>query len=137
MRIYLTYKLSGADKEKLRNELEKISQCLEGLGYQTFIFYRDINKWGEIEILPDKILEKAFKEIKNSDIVFAFLDKIEKSEGMLLELGYAKALNKKIILAIQKDIPKFFFTKSISDIIIEFKDLKNLVKKIKSDLKYN
>jgi nucleoside 2-deoxyribosyltransferase len=134
MKIYLTYKLSGADKEKLKNELEKISQCLENIGYQTFIFYRDMNKWGEIEISPDKILEKAFREIKNSDIVFVFLDKIEKSEGMLLELGYAKALNKKIILAIQKDIPKFYFTKSLSDMIIEFDNLENLIEKIKLNL---
>jgi hypothetical protein len=40
----------------------------------------------------DEIIKQAFLEIKKSDAIFAFVESEEKSEGMLLEIGYAKAL---------------------------------------------
>jgi len=50
----------------------------------------------------DQVIKQAFIEIEKSDAIIALGESEEKSEGMLLEIGYAKAKNKKLILAIKK-----------------------------------
>jgi hypothetical protein len=68
--------------------------------------------------------------LKKSDVFFAFVESNEKSEGLLLEAGYAKAQNKKIILAIKKDV-NLRFLRAIADSIVEFEDMNDLKEKMK------
>ncbi|MGV8162054.1 MAG: nucleoside 2-deoxyribosyltransferase [Candidatus Nanoarchaeia archaeon] len=130
MRVYIAYKFLGSDKDKLKNTLCDISSAIEKTGNQAFIFYRDTQNWGANDIPVNKILPTAFAELEKSDVLFAFVENEEKSEGLLLEVGYAKAKNKKIFLAIKKDI-NLRFLKSIADELIEFDTLYDLNKKIK------
>ena len=135
MRFYIAYKFLGSDKDKLKSTLANITSMIEENGHESFIFYRDYQKWGKVKTSEDQIIMKAFTELKKSDVFFAFVENKEKSEGMLLEAGYAKAQNKKIILAIKKDI-NLRFLRSISDVIIEFGTLNDLRKKLQSKLKH-
>lgn len=48
---------------------------------------------------------------------------------MLLEIGYALAKKKKIILAIKKDIETTFI-RAMADEVIEFEDVKDLSRKL-------
>ncbi len=64
-------------------------------------------------------------KLKKSDSLLIFLLSKEKSEGMLLEVGIAKAFDKKIILLKKKDI-KIGLLKDVADNIIEFESLKDL-----------
>jgi hypothetical protein len=133
MRYYIAYKFLGSDGEELKEKLNTISSVIEEAGHNPFIFFRDIKKWGAIKMSPDDIINSAFVELKKSDAFFAFVESDEKSEGMLLESGYAKASNKKIILAIKKGI-NLRFLRSIADTIIEFEDLSDLKEKMKDKL---
>lgn len=126
MKIYLVYKFSGVDKEILRKKIEVVSDSLEKLGHKTFAFFRDMNKWGEISMPIKETFENAFSEIKKSDAVFVIIDDNDKKEGMLLEIGFAKAMGKKIYLAIRNDVERFFALRAIADDIIEFDDIDDL-----------
>jgi nucleoside 2-deoxyribosyltransferase len=53
-------------------------------------------------MLIDQVIKQAFIEVKKSDVILAFIESEEKSEGMLLEIGYAKALGKKLVLVIKR-----------------------------------
>jgi nucleoside 2-deoxyribosyltransferase len=134
MRFYIAYKFLGADKEKLKATLNNLSSIIEESGHKPYIFFRDAQNWGAIETPVNQILVKAFAELRKSEGFFAFVESEEKSEGMLLEAGYAKAQNKKMILAIKKDI-NLRFLRSISDEIIEFDTMVDLEKKLKTRLK--
>jgi len=134
MRIYIAYKFLGSDKDILKSTLTNLSSMIEDCGHQPFIFYRDNQKWGTVKTPENLIMSQAFDEIEKSDAFFAFVESEEKSEGMLLEAGYAKAKHKKIILAIKKDINLRFLI-SITDEIIEFDTMNDLKKKIKNKLK--
>ena len=69
------------------------------------------------------------KELDDSDCILAFVKSEEKSEGMLIEIGYALAKRKKFILAIKKDIETTFI-KEMADQIIEFEGLNELYNKL-------
>lgn len=134
MKFYLAYKFLGQDKNELRSFLEEISTVIHNLGHDSFCHFRDIQKWRgtDKEDNPSQIIFEAFKEVEKSDAVLAFVEINEKSEGMLLEIGYAKALNKKIILAIKKSLDKDFlrFVRGIADLVIEYESLTDLKKQL-------
>lgn len=130
MKIFIAYKFSEEkNKKELQDILTKLSEKIESLGHKTYIHFRDAEKWGELELSPRKIIEGALDELKNCDAILALMMTSEKSEGLLLEVGYAKALGKKIILAI-KENERAVFIKEIADEIVEFENIDDLVRRI-------
>jgi nucleoside 2-deoxyribosyltransferase len=69
-----------------------------------------------------EIIDRALARVKESDAILAIQQGDEKSEGLLLEVGYAKALGKKVVLAISNEAQRPFL-RAIADQIIEFKTL--------------
>ncbi len=129
MKIFISHKFRGVDKKDLREKLEKISFILKKLGHKTFIFFRDKKNWQEKEFPSGQVILKAFPQIKKCDILFGFIDNQKMSEGMLLEIGFAKALNKKIVLLICKK-SSFPTLETISDQVIKFNDIKQIDKEL-------
>ena len=125
MKIFISHKFRGVNKKVLRKEIEKISNLLEKEGHKTFNYFRDKENWIPQEFPQGKVIKDAFKEIKKCDIFLAFVNYKEPSEGLLLEFGFAKALNKEIILLINESRCSTFL-ESISDKVIKFKDLKEI-----------
>lgn len=125
MRYYIAYKFLDTDKEVLKQNLSIICDQLEKNGHTTFVFFRDIqNRWAK-SMTNEEILEQAFSEIKKSDGLFALVESEEKSEWMLLEIGYAKAQGKKLILAIKPWI-NLRFVRALADQIIEFQTIEHI-----------
>src|SRR3989344_60337 len=76
--------------------LEAIENIIKSLGISTFLPHRDIGKWGSIPNMSlDYTTKRYFEEIDDSYIFIAYP---EKSGGVRIELGWALATNKKIIL---------------------------------------
>lgn len=92
MRYYIAYKFLDTDKEILKRNLKIISDMVEKNGDSTFIFCRDMENREPADRTNEQIISGAFDEIKKSDGILAFVENEEKSEGMLLEIGHAKAL---------------------------------------------
>jgi nucleoside 2-deoxyribosyltransferase len=129
MIIYIAYKFADVDKFALKEKLKALSKAIEDKGNKTKVFFRDVQMWGDKIIKPEEILPKAYELIKESDAIFAFVDAGEKSEGQLLELGFAKAKGKKMILAI-KDGLGYRFSRMLADEIIEFESFEDLLNQI-------
>jgi len=130
MRIFIGHKFRNVDKGGLKEKIEKISFLLEKRGYQAFNYFRDKEDWGLKTFPPDKVMQEAFEELKKCDVFLVFIDSPEKSEGISLESGFARALGKKIILLISKDCsePKL---ESIADQVIRFDNWQNIGDKLK------
>ena len=129
MRYYIAYKFLNTDKEMLKKNLGIISDMIEREGNTTCIFYRDIqNRWA-IQMSIDEVIKQAFVEVKKSDAILAFIESEEKSEWMLLEIGYAKALGKKLLLVIKRGI-NLRFLRTLADETIEFESMEDLESKI-------
>ena len=126
MKFCIIYKYSSTkDKSQLGKELEQLASILSDLGHESFIFDRDIKNWQNIDIPREESSKLVFTTIMKCDGVIAYVNHNEPSEGMAMEAGFAKALNKKIVLACKKgsDSPR---VKSICDVFIQFNDYEDL-----------
>lgn len=130
MRIFISHKFQGINKKDLRKKLEKIISIIEKNNHQAFVYFRNRTNWRVKNFPPGKVIKESFWEIKKCDAVVGFIDRPKLSEGMLLEIGFAKALNKKIILLISGKY-SFPTLEAISDRVIKFNNLENLSKKLK------
>ena len=129
MKIFISHKFRRVDKKDLKHKLEIISSILEKNGHQTFIYFRDKANWQPKEFPPGKVIKETFGEIRKCDAVLGLIDQKEISEGMLLEFGFAKALNKKIVLLISKKC-SLLTLEAISDRVIRFDGMKDFNKKL-------
>ncbi|MBS3087297.1 nucleoside 2-deoxyribosyltransferase [Candidatus Pacearchaeota archaeon] len=127
MRIYIAYKLSGEDFEKLKERLKKVSDIINKLGHESFIFVRDVQNWKPGNMDAKEIMDRAFLEMKKSDVLLAVLESAEKGEGLLIESGYMKGIGKKIILASKKGCRGFLLRGMVDD-VFEFRDMKDFEK---------
>lgn len=78
-----------------RDFLEGVDTHLRKLGYETCLPHRDEGMWGSTYITPEDIAEICFSRIRECDIVVCFPDR---SRGVHLEIGYAAALRKRILI---------------------------------------
>jgi len=125
MRYYIAYKFADNDKDLLKKNLETISDIIEKTDASTFIFCRDMQRRWTIEMTINEIIHQAFDEVKKSDAIIALIESEEKSEGMLLEIGYAKAVGKKLIVVIKKWV-NLRFVRALADEVIEFEKVEDI-----------
>jgi nucleoside 2-deoxyribosyltransferase len=124
MRYYIAYKFTGEDPRELKGTLEHICNLLSEQGHSHYCSFFDPRM---INIGNKRVIERAFNEIDNSNGLLVFIKSKDRSEGMLIEIGYALSKKKKINLLIKKGI-ETTFVREIADKIIEFNDIKELNK---------
>lgn len=129
MKIFLSYRFTGEDLKILKETIQSICNSLEKAGHSHFCSFWKGDFFNENKYTCKQILHHALKELENSDIYLAFIKSEDKSEGMLIEAGYALAKGKKFYLAIKKGVYTTFM-KEIADKIIEFENLEELYNKL-------
>jgi len=123
--------------DKYKNFLETIESVVKNEGFSTILPHRDLTSWGAMpNVNIHEITKKYFDEIDSSDIFIAYP---EKGRGTHVELGWAIARKKRIILLFEEDfylgtmIPGLG---AVADIdIIQFKDIPDLKIKLRECLK--
>ena len=127
-KIYIAYKFREQDPKGLRKKLEQLSKIIEeSTGYKTFVFFRDVQKWGKIKMNIKEVVKKAYKSIEKCDVIL--VEASEKARGVYFEVGYAKALKKKIII-IHKEGTETDFLEACADKVIVYKDFGDLGEKL-------
>ncbi|MBP7785654.1 nucleoside 2-deoxyribosyltransferase [Patescibacteria group bacterium] len=126
MKFCIIYKYTTTkNKYQLEKDLEQLSSILSDMGHDSFIFDRDIKNWQNIEIPREESSKMVFSAMAECDGVIAYVNHSELSEGMAMEAGYAKALNKKLIMVVKEGAssPRI---RSVCDLYIEFEDVGDL-----------
>ena len=128
MRAYISIKYREDNGNK--DCIEKISSALEQNGFETVCITRDIEKWGQVELSPEELMQRTFTEIDSSHLVV--VDLTEKGVGLGIEAGYAYAKGIPIAVIAKKgsDISptlqgisqKLFLYAESDDLIDFFKD---------------
>lgn len=129
MKIYLAYKFKEKDPAELKKKLEELSKVVEkSLNCETFIFFRDAQNWGEKKMDIKEVADKAMEHLKECDAIL--VEASEKANGIYFEVGYAKALGKKVII-VHKKGTEASFLESAGDVSIQYENFENLGKKLK------
>lgn len=129
MKIFLSYRFTGEKIEELKEIIGKLCSAINKSGHNHYCSFNSAEFYKKNKFTNKQILEYALSELDSSDCILAFIKSEEKSEGMLLEIGYAKSKNKKFILTIKKGI-KTTFLREIADKIIEFDNINDLTKQL-------
>lgn len=87
MKVYISIKYREDNGNKDR--IQKISSALERNGFETVCIARDIEKWGQVQLSPHELMQRAFAEIDSSNLLV--VDLTEKGVGLGIEAGYAYA----------------------------------------------
>ena len=105
MKIYLSYKQTGIPEEELEKNLLFFKKEIEKLWHSVFIYYFDDNS----DLPPEELNKRFLNQIKESDLVLAFVNYKDKSEWQLLELGMAYSLWKEIKILINKKVKENYY----------------------------
>jgi len=86
----------GVLRPKYKLFLYTIKVGLERLGYSTYLAH-EREKWGRARCHPAEFVREDFRALRSSSLIIAYLEK-RLSTGVLVELGWASALRKPVIL---------------------------------------
>ncbi|MBU4070332.1 MAG: hypothetical protein KJ646_05085 [Nanoarchaeota archaeon] len=129
MKIFIGQAVTGEDINKLREESKKIVKILEETGNDRYCTVLKGDEWEKNLLLGDK-LKHAFNEVDKNDCFLAIVRSEKRSEGMLMEIGYAISKNKKLILAINESVQNTYL-REMANKVIEFKTPDELNEKLK------
>jgi len=127
-KIFIGQAVTGCDFEKLKKESLEIINLLKENGYDPYCTLCEANSFQNQT--KTEIFKHAFNLIDKKDVFLAIVRNENKSEGMLIEIGYSIAKNKRIILMINKNV-KNTYLPEMFDETIQFKDSEDLIDKIK------
>ena len=128
--ISIKYREDNSNKDCIEN----ISTALEQNGFETVCIARDIEKWGQLELSLQELMQRIFAEVDSSHLIV--VDLTEKGVGLGIKAGYAYAKQIPIAVIARKgsDISttlqgisqKLFLYEKCEDLTYFFKDTTSL-----------
>lgn len=131
MKIFLSYRFTGEDQQKLIKEITFVEQIFEKQGHSIYSTIHDSEQFENEKWSGKAILQKAFQEIQNADILVFLVKSEDISQGMIAELGYSLSTNKRIMLLINKKVTDSIFRRQIEE-TYEYENLEELERIIPS-----
>lgn len=103
MRVYIAYKYSNIlDKQALISQVTELAESLEKKGHETFVLGRDVQNWGNKSLHSIKKISEIIKNLKQADLLLAFVNSDVPSNGLFFEMLIAKLLGKKTMVAVKE-----------------------------------
>ncbi|MCU0667676.1 MAG: nucleoside 2-deoxyribosyltransferase domain-containing protein [Patescibacteria group bacterium] len=132
MKYFISYRHTGADEPRLGNLQKAIKQAFSKRPGDEFYstYFNQKSLIDENESWPTTV-KRVLNFIDTYDVILVVLDSEVKSEGMLIEIGYCLAKNKKIIVAINSQV-KNSLCQDLADIKLEYSNLADLKQKLLS-----
>ena len=125
MKAYMSIKYRADNSNK--DYIENIMSALEQSGFETVCAARDIEKWGQVQLSPEELMQRTFTEIDSSNLLL--VDLTEKGVGLGIEAGYAYAKQIPIVVIAKKGSDISATLQGISQRLVlygEFEDFNHL-----------
>lgn len=120
MKVFISYKFTGIELEKLHQTFDPIVETLKKYGHTVFcnLYYLDFYQQNNYSI--KQIFDHCFNELKTCNIYLCVVDKDQIfAGGMAIEFGYAYSLKLKTIVC----FPNEYHSTSVEnlcDVIIHY-----------------
>ena len=121
-RIFIT---SHFQQGENKDEIEHLCSVVHSAGFEDFCFIRDVENYEKVFNDAHELMKRTTEEIKKSD--YLLLDMIDKPTGRAVEAGIAYAMGKKVILIAQKGTIIRDSVRGISEKIIEYEKIEDIV----------
>lgn len=128
VKAVISYKFTGEPIKKVEELLECVCDAMRQSGIEPFCI--QFSKKGEdTDEEPSVMMRRAFDRIDATDMLFVVQSSEAKSEGMLMEVGYAIAKGIPVVVATHVGI-KNTYLPDMADQTIRYSDLEDLSRKI-------
>lgn len=133
-KIFISYRFSDIPIQNLHLLIDPVYNLYKDNGYHTFCnLYLD-DYYKENGYSPKQIMHHCFDEIEGSDIIICLVDTDKYSCGLLLEIGYALA-KKKCIIVCSKEGCEIDTLNAMANKTIKYNSYTELLEKIKKVIK--
>ncbi len=102
-KYFVAYRFTGEDPDVLHSRMTTVVDSLKSVGMDVYCNLFDEKEYQKSKLDAKEIMDIAFNRIDSSDGLFVVIASDDKSEGMLMEIGYAYAKNKNIIVAVHQN----------------------------------
>jgi nucleoside 2-deoxyribosyltransferase len=132
MKIFLSFRYTGETEGGLREFFTPVVESLRKQGHEVHFGLDDIKAGeGQGQTVGQMILA-GLEKLSEYDMLFCAVRNPERSEGMLMEVGYALAKNIPIILAVKKGTNTYIA--EVAEKVVEFEDQIDLEEVVNSPL---
>ena len=129
MGYFIAYRHTGADPERLETLLPAVRDTIADEGHEVYCTYFDEDDFQRDGYGPKQIMEHAFEKIEGLGGLLVVIDSQEKSEGMLIEVGYCLAKGIGFVVAKRAGVSTYI--DQLTEQSFEYKDIEDLTSKIK------
>jgi len=129
MRVMVSYKYTGESVDRLDKLLSTICDSLCNAGANPYCVYFAKARGLIQQKSPAEMMKIAFKQIDRSDVLLVVQSSESRSEGMLMEVGYAVASQVPVVVITHSSVLSTYLP-SIADISIRYNcvdDLRNII----------
>jgi len=123
MNTFIAYRSTGESPEDVEALLGTIKQTFAERGVAVYATHFDPAVNATLSAL--EIVQHAFKVLDTVDFLFVVQSSSQKSEGMLIEVGYCLAKAIPIIVATKDDVTKTYLPE-LGEQVLRWHDLKDL-----------
>lgn len=129
MKTVISYRYNGEIIKDLEVLLVNVCSAFKFAGINPYCVYFEHYK-NSRDRSPAEMMQLAFSHIDNSDFLFVIQASEARSEGMLIEIGYAIARDIKVVVATKKGVSNTYLP-SMGDYAFEYVDIQDLIQQIK------
>lgn len=117
MRTFIAHRVSGEDPKALRRLVTKIRTALRAAGLdEVYCVFLD-SKLDPNTLGPKATMNHAFRKIGGCDFVFVLLHSEQKSEGVLMEVGFAFGCDIPMVVAVQEGVTDTYIPEFADQVI--------------------
>ena len=123
-RIFIAYRSTGEDLKTLRHRMRQIVESLEKAGCEVYVNAWEHERFRSSGMTRRQIIDEGFGELDASGTVLVLIDSDDRSEGQIMEVGYAYAKGKRLIVAVKEGVDSSI--PAMADVTIRWKDVPDL-----------
>src|SRR5688500_7871913 len=126
MKTFVAYRFSGENPKELEPLLSSIRDELQKKNIEVYCSFFDEAEFQNKSYNARQIMEHAFRIIDDSDFLFVLQTSDNKSEGMLMEVGYCIAKGIPIVSATKKSV-KSSYVPDMGEVDLRWDDTNDLM----------
>ncbi|MEX2028059.1 MAG: nucleoside 2-deoxyribosyltransferase [Candidatus Curtissbacteria bacterium] len=131
MKAFIAYRFTGENPDELNKLMSAVCEALKAGGVEAYCTLFDSKELMDKTAGAREIMDHAFSKIDESEFLFVLQTSENKSEGMLMEVGYCVAKNIPIVVASKEGFNNTYLPQMGSH-TIAWSDTTDLQEKIRS-----
>ena len=131
MKTVISYRYNGEVIKDLESLLIDVCNAFKIIGIDPYcVYFEHFNE--DYCKTPAEMMQIAFSHINNADFLFVVQTSASRSEGMLMEIGYAIAKGIRVFVATKAGVENTYLP-SMADYFMLYTDTDDLIRQIKQN----